>query len=127
MERRFWLGLGILGLLLAVGLWGMWGMGRIHDPVAATLDQAAKVAMEQDLEGAATLARQAKQDWQKKREIAAAGADHEPMDEIESLFAELEVYAHEKEQAEFAAGCLRLSKLVQAMAEAHALHWWNFL
>ena len=127
MERRFWLGLGILLLLMAVGVWGVWGMGRIHDPVADTLDQAAKAAMEEDLDRAVSLSRQAEQAWQGKRDLAAAGSDHEPMDEIESLFAELEVYALEKEQMEFAAGCLRLSKLVRAMADAHSLRWWNFL
>lgn len=127
MERRFWFGLGILVLFLALGLWTAWGMEHMHRPVTQQLEQAARTALEGDAETAAQQARVARDIWQQGRGLTAAVADHEPMEEIDGLFAQAEVYAHAGENTEFAAYCTRIARLVEAVGEAHRLNWQNLL
>ena len=52
-------------------------------------------------------------------------ADHTPMEEIDALFAQVEVYAAAREETDFAAGCAALSRKVEAMGLAHGASWWN--
>ena len=47
------------------------------------------------------------------------------MEEIDALFAEVEVYAAAREETDFAAGCAALSRKVEAMGQAHGASWWN--
>lgn len=123
--KRFWIGVGMLGVLLAVSIWAMAAAGRVHTPISEQLEEAAEESLAGDFFEGILLARQARQQWQQHRESVAAGANHEPMDEIDSLFAQAEVYAQTKQAVKFAACCARLSKLVEAMGESHRLSWWN--
>ena len=54
-------------------------------------------------------------------------ADHAPMDEIDSLFAQMEVYAQARDSLHFGSYCARLAELITAVSDAHQLNWWNFL
>ena len=54
-------------------------------------------------------------------------ADHGPLEEIDSLFAQVQIYADTGKTADFAAYCTRLAKLVTAVGEAHGLTWQNLL
>ena len=47
------------------------------------------------------------------------------MEEIDALFAEVEVYAAAREETDFAAGCAALSRKVEAMGQAHGASWWK--
>ena len=127
MERRFWLGAGILAVILAAGIWTTAAMARLHEPVADTLDQAARAAVDGDMEMGVTLARQARSTWEGARCGTASAADHSPMDEIDSLFAEMEIYAQAEEEVHFAACCAQLSALTRSMSDAHSFTWWNLL
>lgn len=127
MERRFWLGVGILTLFLAVGLWAMFFMDAIHEPVCQKLEQAAQAAAAGDMDAGIGLAQQANELWSAHRRSTAAVADHTPMDEIDSLFAQMQTYANMHEQTHFAAYCARLSTLVRAIGDAHSLTWWNLM
>lgn len=124
---RFWLGVGILLVFLALGLWIAGSMDGIHQQICATLDQAAQHIVSGDLDTGIALVRQAQECWQHNWHGIAAVADHEPMDEIDSLFAQLELYGTVGQQVEFAAYCTRLSQLISAMGDAHTLTWWNLL
>lgn len=127
MERRFWLGVGILTVFLALGLWVTKSMSNVHEPVAQALEQAAQAALDGDLQTGISLADTAKNTWQAHWNGTAAVADHEPMEQIDGLFAQLETYATAGESANFAAYCARLSQLIEAMGDAHDLNWWNLL
>ena len=127
MERRFWYGLGILVVLLALGLWTAWGMERMYRPVTESLEQAAQTAMAGDMDGGTALVRQAYAAWVQHRDLTAAVADHTPMEEIDSLFAQIQVYAVSGKNQDFAAYCSRLARLVEAVGEAHGLTWQNLL
>ena len=127
MERRFILGLTLLILVLALTIGAAIGMKAIHQPGEAALTSAAQLAMDGDMEQAIPLARQAYSRWQKYRNITAAFADHNPMDDTERLFREMLVYAEAGEEPHFAACCQQLSAMLRAMYETHGFSLKNIL
>lgn len=127
MGRRFWLGVGILVLFLGLGLGITWGMDAIHIPAEQALEQAAQKALDGQMDEAVMLARQAHERWDTFWKLTAGVADHSPIDQVDQLFAEMEVYAQAREEEHFAACCAQLSRLVGSMSDAHALSWWNLM
>lgn len=127
MERRFWYGLGVLLVLLGLGLWTARGIENRQQPISKALEQAARAALEGDMERGAALVSRAKEAWEQTRGLTATAADHGPMEEIESLFAQIQIYAQAGQQADFSAYCTRLAQLVAAVGEAHKLSWQNLL
>ena len=127
MERRFWYGLGVLAVLLALGLWTAWGMEGLNQPVTHALEQAAQAALNDDMAQGVALADRAQDIWCRNRGRITAVADHGPLEEIDSLFAQVQIYADTGKTADFAAYCTRLAKLVTAVGEAHGLNWQNLL
>jgi hypothetical protein len=127
MERRFWYGLGVLAMLLVLGLWTAWGMEKLNQPVADALEQAAQAAVGGDMAQGMALAERAQNHWCQNRGRMTAVADHGPLEEIDSLFAQVQIYADTGKTADFAAYCTRLAKLVTAVGEAHGLNWQNLL
>ena len=125
--NRLWLGIVLMATLLAAGIWVGSYMNTTGTAISSTLDSAAAAALSGDWQAASGLAENARNQWDAAWHRIAAMADHAPMEEIDSLFAKLEVYAREKQTVAFAACCARLSSLVQAMGEVHGLQWWNLL
>lgn len=125
--KRLWIGTALLAVFLVLGiLLGLW-MCQTHDALSLTLDRAYRLATEERLSEAAALARDAYADWQACRNATAALADHTPMEEIDNLFRELEVYVQMDEPVHYAATCAQLSALLRAMGESHSISWWNLL
>lgn len=125
MGKIFWSGVLILTLLLGLTLGVSWGMNAIHSPLQRSLEQAADAAVAGDVSLAQQLGQQAKQRWDTFRKAVAVVADHTPMDEIDQLFAQMQAYARAEEDADLAACCTQLARLVESMADAHILTWWN--
>lgn len=124
---RFWLGIGLLAALLAVSLGVTYSAQSMHTPVSADLEQAALAALDGRTEDALALARQARQLWDRRWHKTAVFSDHTPMDEIDSLFSQLETYGQAGHATDLAALCTRLSQLVHAIAEGQNPSWWNLL
>lgn len=124
---RGWLGAGILLLFLVLGLVVTEAMDRAHLSTGQMLAQAAEQSLEGDLDGATALAMAAKARWERQRRGTATVADHNPMDDVDRLFAQMEVYAKAQEAPHFAACCVELAHLLQATADAHRFSWWNVL
>ena len=120
MEKRFYLGLGILLVFLFLGIFTAVAMDRAMEPIQTYLQQAAQDALGSDPATGIHLAQQAKDAWFSLRSKIAAVADHTPMEEVDGLFAELEVYAQSGDMAHFSACCTRIAILSSALAEAHA-------
>ncbi|MBE6978207.1 MAG: DUF4363 family protein [Ruminococcaceae bacterium] len=125
--RRPFLGICILLALLAISVTIWWGMDRVHREISQLLIQSQAAAQAEDWRGAEHYANQARQLWQRYHHFTAAFADHTPMDELDSLFAELTVYLENRESPHFEATCAQLILLSQAMADSHGLQWWNIL
>lgn len=127
MERRLILGIALLALVLALAIGTGMGMKAIHQPAEAALTEAAQFAMEGHLEKAIPLADEAYARWQKYRDVTAAFADHNPMDDTERLFQEMLVYAETGEAPHFAACCTQLSAMLKATYETHGFSLKNIL
>lgn len=125
--RRCWFGLALMLALLAAGLAVTWGMNHWHDPVAADLERASDAALWEDWQKAEHLLERAEGRWKKHWRFSATFADHEPMEEIDAVFAQLGVYLDARDQVSLAAGCASLARQVEAIGDAHGLNWWNLL
>ena len=124
---RFWIGIVLLVVFLCLGFLVTWAMNDTHEPISQTLEQAAEAAISGDLETGVSLALEAQSIWENHWRGTAAVADHAPMDEIDGLFAQAEIYAQTGSTADFAAICGRLARLIEAIGEAHSPGWWNLL
>lgn len=125
--KRGWIGLALLVVLLASGLLTAKKMEEIHGDGAKTLTRAGAYALEDNWAPARELAFQAMKHWQEHREFTAAFADHEPMEDVDCLFAQLPAYARQEDAAHFAAICAELSRRLEAVSNAHSFLWWNVL
>ena len=125
--RRQWIGVGLLLAVLILGIVLTTAFDRIHRPLADKLEAASQAALAEDWTQAERLIGEARGQWQRHRDFAAAVADHEPLEEMESWFAQLEVLAQLREADEFAAGCAHLAMLARAMADSQAITWWSLL
>lgn len=125
--KRLILGILILAILLALGIIVSAVFCMIHEPTAQLLEDASKASLTENWKQATALTDQARQRWQDHWHFTATFADHAPMEEIDSLFAQLEVFAAEKNNQQFPALCARLSELTQAIADIHAFRWWTLL
>lgn len=125
--KRFWIGLLILALLFTGGILICESLRFIHQPIAEDLERAADAALQEDWSTALLLARRASARWYQFHRITAAFADHTPMDEVDGLFAQLPVFAQQRENPHFSSTCRQLSFLAQSMADSHSLSWWNLL
>ena len=125
--KRSIIGFWLLGILLAGGFLSSWSMNRRHAPIGRRLDRAAEYALSEQWVQAEAMASSARCEWQRNWNFSAAFADHGPMEEIDSLFAEMGVYGDTKESVHFASTCQEISRKIQAMGDAHALTWWNLL
>lgn len=125
--KRIWIGAGLLALLPALGLWAMLTMVHVHRSVADDLQQAAQTVEQTGLDSAAELAETAESNWKSHRRICAALSDHAPMDAIDAVFAQLDIYRQHEDATAFAAACAHLSQLVEALEEGNKLTWWNLL
>ncbi len=124
--KRLWIGVGFLIVMLAIAIVLTVLFDRIHTPLAEAVEQAAALAADQDWDKATALTQQARADWKKYREFIAAVADHEPLEKMEYLLDQLQVYAELRRTADFSATCVELSALADAMLESQSLTWWNF-
>lgn len=126
MKRGVW-GIGILVTLLLFGIITSVGMRSIHKKIGRSLLQAQSAAAAGQWDLAETSARQASDAWWQFHAFTAVLADHTPMDEMDGLFAELEVFLQNQESPHFEAVCGRLALQAQAMADSHGIQWWNLL
>lgn len=117
----------LLIFLLALGLFVQGKMEAIHRPTARLLLGASEEALQEHWDEAHDLSQQAQEAWRRRWRFSAALADHQPMEEIDGLFARLTAADHFRDTQEYAATCRELARRIQAMADAHTLHWWNLL
>ncbi len=125
--KRLWLGVALLLAVLGICIGVTVSMDRIHGEIGQKLDLAAEAAGQEDWQQAAALAREARSKWQRHWCLTAMVADHEPMEDAESLFARLEIYGQQQEALEFTAACAELACRTRAISNAHRLTWWNLL
>lgn len=125
--KRSWIGAVLLVVLLAVGIFSTWQMQRSHGPMAEDIRQARVMAQAGQWEMAEECVSRAKRGWEKSWGISASFSDHEPMERINALFAQLEVCGGIRETASYCLICAQLQQELEAMGETHRFVWWNLL
>lgn len=86
------IGCVILALLLAAGLGVQWAVAALQAPITGELTQAAQAAAREDWDTALLHQETAQRGWRKAWRLTAAFADHQPMEDVDSLFARLPAY-----------------------------------
>lgn len=124
--KKAWIGVGVLLVLLVSGIVTMVIMDRIHSSLARDLLQAAALA-EEDWGQAKALADSARADWERYEHLTAALADHEPLEEMDALFLQLQVCMRQDKQLAFSLTCARLAGIARRLSESHCPSWWNLL
>ena len=122
-----WLGAGLLAVFLIFGICLSVMADTACLPTEDLLKQAAEKTLSGDFVEGIALGKEAQSRWEGQWNAIAAIADHEPMDEVDALFAEMEVYATTGEQPHFAACCEALARRIHSFADAHRFSWWNVL
>ena len=125
--KRIWIGIILLVTLLGVGFWISNFMAQTHNPIAQDIRRAGQHALEEQWGTARAFAKRGRNHWEKKRPVTAAIADHEPMDEIDALFAQLDTYARAEDEVAYSALCAHLASLLEAVGQSHSLTWWNLM
>lgn len=123
--KRFWLGLGILSLLIVLGIVTTVGMNRICRPISKQLNSAAQAAQMGNWEEALPMAHQAQNRWNRFRRISASVTNHEPMEEADAMFQTLFVFSQQKDAVHFSECCVHLGSLMDAIGEAQSVYWWT--
>ena len=125
--RRLWLGVGLLLALLSIGLGLLIFSDGFFREFSANLEAASQLALAEDWAAATEKAEKSREMWDLSHRFFSASTDHEPIEEIQELFALLEIYAREHMAAEFSCVCQSLAHLGEAINESHNLHWWSIL
>lgn len=125
--KRLWLGVAILLILLLAGIGSTVFMARFHSTLAQDLEGACQAAARGDWENALADVERAENRWQRSKRAAAALADHEPLEQVDNMFAQIRLYGQMKLAADYAAACVHLSELARALGESQSLFWWNLL
>lgn len=125
--KRFHFGLGLLAVLLALGLFFSHILTGQQEDICRKLQLAQQAALDGDFAAAEGFLASAQSDWESRWHFNAALADHQPMEDIDGLFAQSQVYLRSQDAGELAATCALLGRNVRAMGDAHALNWWNLL
>ena len=117
----------LLALILASGIFLEKQMENTHHPQADCLDRASQSAAAGNWEQAEALMTQARKGWEESRDLTAALAHHDPLNSIDTRFAELAIYADTRDEGEFRAACAALAHSLRSIPKSHGLHWWNLL
>ena len=125
--KRLWIGIALLLFLLGAGILTTRRMDRLAQPICNLLQQASQAALQHNWEQAKPLAEEAQSLWQQNWQLCASLIDHTPMEEIDELYAKLNVYLSSADAVPFAACCAQLQAKTQATGEAHGFSWWNLL
>ena len=125
--KRIWIGLALTAVLITAGLWSSHAAQRHHLEVSRQLKTAGELVFRGDWTGGIAQANAANARWHRSWHPMAAIADHRPMEEIDRVFAELEVYGAARDRTEYCAACARLSQMTRAFAEQGGLNWWSLL
>ena len=124
---RTWIGIIILVLLLGIGIFLTFYTAKVQDQVALILSESREAAAVGQWEKAAGKCFHARCLWEKHQKATAAIVDHEPMVELVSLFAQLEVYLKAKDPVAYCSCCASLEVFARAIGESHSVSWWSLL
>lgn len=125
--KRLWFGVAMLLFLLMLGIFSTVSMARLHHNLSQRLESAALAAQKEDWAQTQEILHQCRSRWLRFRNFTAAAASHEPIEEIDSLYAQLDIYLQRRDSVNFTLCCTTLRHRTAALGEAQSINWWNLL
>lgn len=125
--NRLWIGVGILVVLLIAGVVMLLVSWDFNAEFSDGLEQAGELALSGNWVAAEKKAAQSREKWERYRLFWASSTDHEPVEQMQNLFSQLEIYQRRQMEVDFAAVCRHLVNLAEAIDESHSLSWWSIL
>ena len=125
--NRLWIGIGVLVLLLAMGVSFLVVSLNFHEDFSHNLKAAGRSAMAGNWADAEKKLAHSKEKWQAYQQFWAASTDHEPVEQVQQLFSQVELFQIRRMDVEFASACYALAELSEVINEAHNLRWWSVL
>ena len=125
--NRLWIGIGLLAILLAMGIGMLFVSRNFNEEFTESLEQASRYAMAGNWQAAGQQAAKGREKWESYHRFWAAFTDHEPVEQMQNLFSQLELYQTRQLEVDFAAVCENLVNLAEAIDESHGLRWWSLL
>ena len=123
--KRIWFGVVLLILILVLGLISSTFMKETWLKQSENLNRAAILASDGDWVNARNLLAEAQAEWEEKQLLLAVLCQHEPIEQIDGLFAQLEVFSESRRTASFSSTCVFLSKLIDSLGRSHNLNLKN--
>ena len=124
---RLWIGIGLLVTLLAMGIGLLWGSAVFFEDFSEEIEQAGELALAGNWTEAEKKAEKCRAKWEQYHRFWASFTDHEPVEQVQNLFSQLEVYRMRRLEVDFATVCRNLSHVAEAIDESHGLRWWSVL
>ena len=125
--RRLWIGVALLGIMLAGSIGMLRFSHHFHEEFSNTLHQAEAAALEGNWTAAEAYREKADLQWQKHHRFLASFTDHEPIEEVETLLTRLQLFCDARDALDFADVCSSLRHLSEAIDESHSIKWWSLL
>lgn len=125
--NRLWIGIGLLVIILAMGIGLLWGSAVFFDDFSEEMEQAGKLVMAGNWAEAEKKVAHSRAQWEQWRFFWSSFTDHEPMEQMQNLFSQMDVYRQRQLEVDFAAVCANLSNVAEAIRESHGLKWWSIL
>lgn len=125
--KRLWIGVVLLAVMLAAGVVMLVVSRNFYGEFSAALEQSGECAMAGNWTEAADKLRESRQLWEQYRRFWSASADHEPVEEVQRLFSQLEIYEKCRQGTEFAVICRSIVHRAEAIDESQGLKWWSIL
>ena len=125
--KRIRFGAILLALLLVLGIGGGTLLERTWQIQAENLDKAARLASDGDWAGAEALLEEARSQWEQHPVWIAALFHHDLIDEIQGLFAQLEVFSAERRAVSFSSTCVYLSRQLESLGKSLSFNLENLV
>ncbi len=125
--NRLWIGIGLLAVLLAMGVGMLFVSQKFNEEFSESLEQAGQFAMSGNWTAAEKQLAESKEKWQNYQRFWSASTDHAPVEQMQNLFSQLELFQARRLDVEFASACRALVNLAEAIDESHSLRWWSIL
>ena len=125
--KRCWFGAGLLAVFLLSGLltsrWAKDCYGEITESVA----RAETAFARENWDMAERMTEGARDRWEEYWRLSASITDHSPMEQVDSLFDQLDNYTRGRDAIGCMGLCAQLRNALEAIAESHSLTWWNLM
>lgn len=125
--NKLWIGIGLMVFLLIGGIGLLWGSSVFFRDFSQSAEEAGELALVGDWSAATEKMNKTQRQWERYCHFWASFTDHEPVEDIHTLFAQIELYRKEQREVEFASACRALSHVAEAIEESHSLRWWSIL